>query len=61
MAMVCVLKENGEKDMTCLLIQLTGKVEELECFAVAIIRILSCVPSILYCGDGRHRRHMHNF
>lgn len=61
MAMGCVVKENGEKGMTCLLIQLTGEVEELECFAVAIIRILSCVPSILYCGDGRHSRHMHEF
>jgi len=45
MAVGCVLKENGEKGMTCLLIQLTGE-------------LLSYVPSILYCGDGRHSRRM---
>jgi hypothetical protein len=38
MAMGCVLKENGEKGMTCLLTQHTGEVE-LECFVVGIIRI----------------------
>ena len=61
MAVGCVLKENGEKGMTFLLIQLPDDVEELECFAVANIRILSCVPLILYCGFGTHSRHMHEF
>lgn len=59
--MGCVLKENGEQGMTCLLIQLTGEVEELECLAVAVIQILSCVPLILCCGDSRCSRHMHEF
>jgi hypothetical protein len=60
MVVGCVLKENGEKGLTCLLIQYTGEVE-LECFAVGISRILSHVPSILYCGVGRHSRQMHEF